>query len=77
MGVSKKLLIKKANDSLRFGHQCANGKRGNKDYRVNAAMAYHLCIQIIGDEKRFGGPARDLIMRAWDIRDAELNPGLK
>jgi hypothetical protein len=77
MVASKSLLTRKAKRAIRFGHQCANGKRGNKDYRVNVAMSEHLCIQIVGDEDRFGGPARDLIMRAWELRSAELNPGVK
>lgn len=76
MRLPKSELNKKAERSLRFGHQCANGKRGDKSYRINAAMCYSLCIQIVGD-KRLNGAARDLVLAAFALRDAEVNPGLK
>lgn len=74
---TKKTILEKAKKAVAFGRNCVKGKPGDKDYRVNAAMCYNLCIQIIGDDTHFSGPARDLIMKAFAVRDAEVNPGVK
>ena len=75
--MSRLTMTERANTAVKFGHSCANGKRGDREYRVNAAMCYNLCIQIMGDANHFGGPARDLIVATFDARDKEVNPGVE
>ena len=74
---TKKTLLGKAKKAVVFGHNCANGKCGGKEYRTNAAMCYNLCLQIIGDEAHFGGPARELVLKTFEVRDKEVNPEVK
>lgn len=74
---TKKTLAEKAKKAVEFGRSCAKAKRSGEGFRINAAMCYNLCIQIMGDADHFDSPARDLIFKTFEVRDREVNPEVK
>lgn len=74
---TKKTILEKAKKAVEFGHSCAKAKRSGGGFRINAAMCYNLCVQIMGDADHFGGPARELIFKTFEVRDREVNPEVK